>query len=66
MHKNSFETLSLQGGMNMRIAIISDIHGNAVALEAVLNDLKQNPLITLCVWVIPSLTVPSHVRLLLS
>ena len=24
----------------MRIAIISDIHGNAVALEAVLNDLK--------------------------
>ena len=40
MHKNSFETLSLQGGMNMRIAIISDIHGNAVALEAVLNDLK--------------------------
>ncbi|MDE2699775.1 MAG: metallophosphoesterase family protein [Gemmatimonadota bacterium] len=26
--------------MNMRIAIISDIHGNAVALEAVLNNLK--------------------------
>ena len=24
----------------MRIAIISDIHGNSVALEAVLNDLK--------------------------
>ena len=24
----------------MRIAIISDIHGNLVALEAVLNDLK--------------------------
>ena len=40
MHKNSFEALSLQGGMNMRIAIISDIHGNAVALEAVLNGLK--------------------------
>jgi putative phosphoesterase len=26
----------------MKIAFISDIHGNAVALEAVLNDIKQN------------------------
>ena len=25
----------------MRIAIISDIHGNCVALESVLNDLKS-------------------------
>src|SRR5207247_10304822 len=27
----------------MRIAIISDIHGNQVALEAVLQDLKRQP-----------------------
>ena len=27
----------------MRIAVVSDIHGNAVALEAVLADLQRSP-----------------------
>jgi predicted phosphodiesterase len=33
----------MQGEMLMRVAIISDIHGNAVALEAVLTDLEADP-----------------------
>ncbi|MBA2287555.1 MAG: metallophosphoesterase family protein [Ktedonobacteraceae bacterium] len=33
----------------MRVAIISDIHGNQVALEAVLDDLAQQPAIDQCI-----------------
>jgi predicted phosphodiesterase len=28
---------------NVRIAIISDVHGNCLALDAVLADVQQNP-----------------------
>src|SRR5215475_13029178 len=33
----------MQRGERMRIAVISDIHGNQIALEAVLLDLKEQP-----------------------
>lgn len=35
--------VALEGGGNMRIAVISDIHGNQLAFEAVLRDLKTQP-----------------------
>src|SRR6266581_3708134 len=37
--------ITLLQGYHMRIAIISDIHGNQLALEAVLQDLERQPAI---------------------
>ena len=41
VHSCTIDTCHLQKGHNMRIAIISDIHGNHTALQAVLADIKS-------------------------
>jgi hypothetical protein len=46
----------LARGLHMRIATISDIHGNKEALEQIWADIKKTMLMTSSVWVIISVT----------